>query len=117
MVVPESDNAISDDKKKSGNSSNDTTGLNDNSGVVTEPNISSSNVDKELDNTPVDASTATVNVPNKGPLNMRKSDSKNSELISRVPNGSKVEIIEKGESWTKIEYDGKIGYVMSDYLK
>ena len=117
LVVPESDNAPSDNKIESENSSTKATSLTDIPVVVSQPNSDSLDADKDLGNTPVDATTATVIVPNKGPLNMRKSDSKNAELISRIPNGSIVEIIEKGESWTKIEYDGKIGYVMSEYLK
>lgn len=59
---------------------------------------------------------ATIKVPNKGPLNMRESDSGKSDIITRIPNGSSVEVIDRGEEWTKIKYDGNIGYVMTNYL-
>lgn len=59
---------------------------------------------------------ATIKVPNKGPLNMRESDSGKSDIITRIPNGSSVEVIDRGDEWTKIKYDGNIGYVMTNYL-
>lgn len=59
---------------------------------------------------------ATIKVPNKGPLNMREKDSGKSDIITRIPHGSSVEVVERGDEWTKIEYEGKSGYVMTEYL-
>ena len=59
---------------------------------------------------------ATIKVPNKGPLNMRVKNSGKSDIIARIPNGSSVEVIEREDEWTKIKYDGNIGYVMTNYL-
>ena len=59
---------------------------------------------------------ATIKVPNKGPLNMRENDSGKSDIIIRIPNGSSVEVIDRGDERTKIKYDGNIGYVMTNYL-
>lgn len=85
--------------------------------VASQPDDEPSRDLDEADASSGESTTATVNVPSKGPLNMRESDSKSADLVMRIPHGSRVDIVEKGDTWTKIRYDGKIGYVMSDYLK
>lgn len=73
--------------------------------------------DNRTQNQKTESNTAIIKVPNKGPLNMREKDSGKSDIIIRIPNGSSAEVIERGDEWTKIKYDGKIGYVMTDYLE
>lgn len=68
------------------------------------------------DDAPI-GNSATVTVPGNGPLNMRKSDSGKADIMLRIPHGSIVSIVEEGDEWSKVSFDGKIGYVMSKYLK
>lgn len=70
--------------------------------------------------TPVEATagtTATVSTTNKGPLNMRRDSKANSEIVTRVPHGSQVEVISSEGDWTHIRFDGQVGFVMTKYLK
>ena len=53
----------------------------------------------------------------KGPLNMRKTPDDKGKLMDSVPNKSLVEVDEVGETWTKITYKKKTGYVKTEYLK
>ena len=50
-------------------------------------------------------------------VNMRDSASKSGKLIMRVPVGSMVTVLNDLGAWCKILYDGKIGYMMSNYLE
>ena len=50
-------------------------------------------------------------------VNMRKQPSKSAELREQVPVGSTVEVIEDQGQWCKVAYDGKIGWMMSNYLE
>lgn len=65
---------------------------------------------------PSNADMATVKLDNNGLLNMRKAASKNSDVVSRIPNKTQVEVLSKDGDWTKIRYNGKNGYVMSSFL-
>ena len=38
-------------------------------------------------------------------------------MLTRIPNGAKVDILEKGGSWYKIRYNGQVGYVSAEYIK
>ena len=50
-------------------------------------------------------------------LNVRKSASTNSELLGKLPTGSKVEIVDKlANGWYKIKYKSSYGYVDSRYV-
>lgn len=60
--------------------------------------------------------TARVITPG-GALNMRKKADEKSSLMESVPNKSLVEVEEIGETWCKITYKRKTGYVKTDYLK
>ena len=59
---------------------------------------------------------ATVKVANNGLLNMRKKASKTSDIISRIKSGSTVQVISTDEKWTSISFEGKKGYVVTEYL-
>lgn len=78
--------------------------------------INKYSVQEESNNDAEEPYYATIKVPGKGPLNMRKEASKQGELLTRIPHGKKVRIIDQEEEWSRIEYDDKVGYVMTSYL-
>ena len=43
----------------------------------------------------------------KGSLNVRSKANAKSTIVSKVPNGSMVEVLETKGDWTRIEYNGK----------
>lgn len=56
------------------------------------------------------------NGSNKG-LNLRSEPNQNSKVLLSVPHNAKVTIVDKNNSeWYKVKYDGKTGYVSSQYL-
>ena len=65
------------------------------------------------------AGTATVTHPNNSFVYLRSSRSSESttNVICQVPSGSVVTVVEWGELWTKIRYDGMEGYMVTHYLK
>lgn len=50
-------------------------------------------------------------------LTIRKSASSTAAVLGRVPKKSKVEVLKKGSTWTKIKYKATTGYVATKYLK
>lgn len=50
-------------------------------------------------------------------VNMRDKPSRQGGIIAKVPVGSEVEILFDQGQWMQIEYNGKSGYMMSDYLE
>ena len=64
------------------------------------------------------AASATVYNPNGNSyVNFRKGASLNAEVISRIPVGTKIKVIEKTTDWTKTEIDGVTGYISTWFLK
>lgn len=59
---------------------------------------------------------AVVRTANKGALNMRETAEKNGKIVDRIPNGTRVEVLEKDGEWTKVRYEDAEGYVMSSFL-
>lgn len=51
-----------------------------------------------------------------GSLNMRAKANSKSTVVAKIPNGSIVEISETGETWSKIVFKGKNGFVKTEYL-
>lgn len=51
-----------------------------------------------------------------GPVNMRKKDSAKSTVVAEVPNHAPVEAVEIGDTWSKITYKNKTGYVKTEFL-
>ncbi len=51
-----------------------------------------------------------------GSLNLRKSASSGATILTTIPKGEKVTVLEKGSTWCKVIYLGKTGYVMTQYL-
>jgi beta-N-acetylglucosaminidase/SH3-like domain-containing protein len=59
--------------------------------------------------------TKYVNVAS-GSLNLRKSASINSVIITRLKNGTSVKVCQEANGWAKIEVNGKQGFVRSSFL-
>jgi hypothetical protein len=70
--------------------------------------------------------TATVNVDAET-LNIRKDPSIDSEIVSKIPNGEKVDVIQidqktyfldsKAGRWVQVSYNGDVGWVWGNYLQ
>ena len=66
----------------------------------------------------VSSGTATVFNPNGNSfVNFRSGASLNAGVMGTVPVGTTVTVLEKGTDWTKVEHDGRIGYISSWFLK
>lgn len=59
---------------------------------------------------------ATAWAQNGTTVNMRASKSMSAKLIDRIPIGDQVEVVEKGEQWSLCRWEGKSGYIMTEYL-
>jgi len=59
--------------------------------------------------------TAVVNISS-GSLNLRASASTDSEVLTSIPNGQSLTVSELKSGWAKVTYNGKTGYVSSEYL-
>ena len=59
--------------------------------------------------------TAWVLTPS-GSLNLRESASSDSGIVAEMPRLSKVTLLEKGQTWSKLLYGEIIGYAMTEYL-
>lgn len=69
---------------------------------------------------PMETKTALVVLPDgaKGStVNMRRKNSRDSDILVRVPVGSMVTVTQDLGDWCAIMYDGKSGYMMSNYLE
>ena len=51
------------------------------------------------------------------PLTIRKSASSTAAVLGRVPKKSKVKVIKKGSTWTKVKYKSVTGYSATKYFK
>lgn len=51
-----------------------------------------------------------------GNLNIRKGPTLKDEVIGKLPNGSRVEVLEQMDEWVKIPYQGSSAYVSKPYL-
>ena len=54
--------------------------------------------------------------PDGGYVNIRSEASTKSPYIAKAEPGNKVEVLEAGDEWSKVNYAGKVGYVMSKFL-
>ena len=62
--------------------------------------------------------TATVYNPNGNSyVNFRKGASLNAEIMTTIPLGSTIKVLEKTTDWTRAEFDGKTGYISTWFLK
>ena len=51
-----------------------------------------------------------------GEVNFRKRASTSAALITRIPAGTKVRLLYSGSVWSRIQYHGREGWVMTKYL-
>ena len=51
------------------------------------------------------------------PINMRAGKSTGTTLITTIPQGSEVELLEAGTDWSRITYGGYTGYVMTKFIQ
>ena len=51
------------------------------------------------------------------PVRMRKAPTTASETIVKVPKGAQVEVVESTSDWSTILWNGKRGYMMSEFLR
>lgn len=50
-----------------------------------------------------------------GSLNMRSKAQSGSMILTTIPKGARVKVLERGE-WSRVSYEGYIGYVLSSFL-
>ncbi len=62
--------------------------------------------------------TGMVTHPNGSFVNLRysRSSADNTNVLAQVPSGAKVELMEQYGSWTKVRYNGIVGYMVSSYI-
>lgn len=60
--------------------------------------------------------TATVYCADGGKLNLRKTTGSGASILTRIPNGTTISVLEKGSRWCKVTYKEKTGYVMTSFL-
>lgn len=60
--------------------------------------------------------TVYVNTADKGTLNMREKPEKASKILERIPYKTQLEAEYIDSTWSKVGYNGKIGYVMTEFL-
>ena len=60
--------------------------------------------------------TVYVNTANKGTVNMRAEPSKSARVLARIPYKTSLEAEYVNNSWSKVEYNNKTGYVMTEFL-
>jgi len=64
--------------------------------------------------------TATVVLPSGAAgktVNFRTRPDRDAQLVERVPVGSQVDVLEDQGAWVKIQWAGKTGYMMSNYIE
>ena len=60
--------------------------------------------------------TVYVNTANKGTVNMRAEPSKSARVLAQIPYKTSLEAEYVNNSWSKVEYNNKTGYVMTEFL-
>lgn len=58
----------------------------------------------------------TAKVSANGGLNFRVAADANSQIICTIPNGTNLTVIQRADTWTKINYANRDGYVMTKYI-
>jgi len=51
-----------------------------------------------------------------GSLNMRSAANSNASVLLRIPNNARVVVVQRGITWSQVQYSGHTGYVMTQYL-
>lgn len=64
-----------------------------------------------------DKAIAVIHAPNTGKCSLRKKASTSADVIVKCKAGTVVSVLEYGSKFCKINYDGKVGYVLTSCLK
>ena len=59
---------------------------------------------------------AKVTTENKGPLKLRTEESQRSRVLTEIPNGTCILVVEEGETWCRVIYQEQIGYCKTEFL-
>lgn len=59
---------------------------------------------------------AKVNASSGGTVNMRTAQSTTASRVTRVPVFATVQVLEEGDGWSRVQYDGYTGWMMAQYL-
>ena len=51
-----------------------------------------------------------------GPVNFRKDASVNSKLLDQLPGGTMVTLLAEGSVWSRVRYNGMLGWIKTRYL-
>ncbi len=51
-----------------------------------------------------------------GGLNLRETASLSAKVLGQYPTGTWIDVVEEGDTWSKVQIGGKTGYMMSKYL-
>ena len=60
--------------------------------------------------------TAWVETPG-GSLNLRKEARDSAKVLRTIPQGDAVSVLQRGDTWCQVAYNGQTGYVMTRYLR
>ena len=69
-----------------------------------------------VNNNSTDNSVKSKKIVTASSLNFRSGPSTSASKIGSIPNGAEVGVISESNGWSKVNYNGKIGYVSSSYL-
>ena len=83
---------------------------------LNEAEASSSTAPPEtVQNVPYGEAIARVTTPS-GSLNLRFSASDTARVLCTIPQNTQIQILERGNLWCKVTYNGETGYVMTKFL-
>ena len=68
-------------------------------------------------NTSNSETTATSKKQTTTNVNFRNGAGTSYRIIATLPKGTKVETVSESNGWTKVKYDGRLGYISSNYLE
>ena len=52
-----------------------------------------------------------------GKLNMRQGPDKSCKIVTQIPDGKTIKLIDLPDGWSYVEYSGKQGFVMDEYIR
>ena len=78
--------------------------------------VSSRYLSNKLNTPSTDNNVKSTKIVTASSLNFRRGASTNASKIGTIPKGTEVGFISESNGWSKISYNGKVGYVSSSYL-
>lgn len=73
--------------------------------------------DPEIKEESTAVSAARISHPRGSFVNLRKGPHTDYRVLAQMPHGSQVQVLSRGEYWSRIIYQGQEGYVVTHYLK